>query len=346
MMTEHLLLGLFQEATPAADTIEQLRQMGVADAKITVMSGMPYEPEMLARPPVRGRLGRITLLGAFLGALTALVLSAGLFLLYPLVQGGQPIVPIPPSLIVLFEVTMLGTMGVTFVGFLVVNRFPVFGRPVYDLRITAGSIGVVVQIEDGLTAQAEDIFRARGAYGVQRLENGHRVRSRDWALFAAVVVVLIVAATAVSLLFFYDVIRIPFPTQMVEQDSTGYGQGPRLAAPAEAVPVQGPVLIAGQPASEPIPATAASLQRGQVLFGIHCALCHGQAGAGDGPIAKYFVPRPADLTGERVQDLPDDVLFLVITRGRGIMPALAENLSPIERWDVINHVHSQLNGGE
>jgi mono/diheme cytochrome c family protein len=346
MMTERLLLGLFQEATSAADAVEQLRKMGLVDAKITVMSGIPYEPEMLARPRVRGRLGRITLLGAFLGALIALVLSAGLFLLYPLVQGGQPIVPIPPSLIVLFEVTMLGMMGVTFVGFWVLNRFPVFGRPVYDLRITAGSIGVVAQIEDELMAQAEDIFRARGALDVQRLENGHRVRSRDWALFVAMVIVFAVGATAISLLFFYDVIRIPFPTQMVEQDSTGYDQGPRLAAPAEAIPVQGPVLIAGQPASEPIAISTASLQRGQVLFDIHCALCHGQPGTGDGPLAKYFMPRPADLTGGRVQGLPDDVLFLVITQGRGMMPSLAENLSPIERWDVINHVHSQSNGGE
>ena len=211
-MTERLVLGLFQEATPAADTIEQLRQMGVADAQITVMSGMPYEPEMLARPRVRGRLGRITLLGAFLGALAALVLSAGLFLLYPLVQGGQPIVPIPPSLIVLFEVTMLGTMGVTFVGFWIVNRFPAFGRPVYDLRITAGSIGVVAQVEDGLTAQAEDIFRARGAYDVQRLENGHRVRSRDWALFAAMVAVSPLVQISVS----NELVSATLPLTLIE----------------------------------------------------------------------------------------------------------------------------------
>jgi len=345
-MTERLLLGLFQEPTPAANAIEQLRELGIPDERVTVMSGIPYDPEMLSRPPTRGHLGRITLLGAFLGVLLALVLSAGLFLLYPLVQGGQPIVPIPPSLIVLFEVTMLGTMGVTFVGFWIVNRFPVFGRPIYDLRITAGSIGVVAHIEDGLIAQAEDIFRESGAYEVECLENGYRVRRRDWMLFAATVVVLVVALVGVSLLFFYDIIRIPFPSQMVEQDSTGYVQGPRLAAPAEAVSVAGPALIAGQPASEPVPASAASLQRGQVLYGTHCALCHGETGAGDGPLAKYFVPRPADLTGERVGDLPDDILFLVITEGRGIMPGLAENLSPIERWDVINHVHSQRNGGD
>jgi len=345
-MTERLLFGLFREATPAANAIEQLRELGIPDDQVTVMSGIPYEPAMLARPAVRGRLGRITLLGAILGALLALVLSAGLFLLYPLVQGGQPIVPIPPSLIVLFEVTMLGTMGLTFVGFWIVNQFPVFGRPAYDLRITAGSIGVVAQVEDELVARAEDAFRARGAYDVQSLEKGQRVRRRDWFLFAATVVALVVAGTVVSLLFFYDVLHISFPTQMIHQDSTGYVQGPRLAAPAEAVPVQGPALIAGQPASVQSPATADSLQRGRALFSIHCALCHGSTGIGDGSMSKYFSPRPFDLTSEHVHTLPDDVFFLVITEGLGPMPSLAENLSPVERWDVINYVHSQSRGGE
>ena len=345
-MTERLLLGLFQGATPTANAIEQLQELGISDDRVTVMSGIPYDPEMLSRPPVRGRLGKITLLGAFLGVLLALVLSAGLFLLYPLVQGGQPIVPIPPTLIVLFEITMLGTMGITFVGFWVVNRFPVFGRPVYDLRITAGSIGVVTRIEEGLGGQVEDILRECGAYEVKRLESGHRVRKGDWVRFAAMVGVAVVAATVVSLLFFYDIWRIPFPSQMISQESTGYVQGPRRAAPSEAVPVQGPVLVAGQPASARVPATAESLQRGGELFSIHCALCHGESGVGDGPLAKYFSPRPFDLTSEHVHNLPDDVFFLVITEGLGPMPSLAENLSPIERWDVINHVHSQASGGE
>ena len=63
-------------------------------------------------------------------------------------------------------------------------------------------------------------------------------------------------------------------------------------------------------------------------------------------MGKYFSPRPFDLTSEHVHTLPDDVFFLVITEGLGPMPSLAENLSPVERWDVINYVHSQSRGGE
>jgi mono/diheme cytochrome c family protein len=150
----------------------------------------------------------------------------------------------------------------------------------------------------------------------------------------------LLAAGAILLLFTYEVIKIPFPTQMDDQDSVAYGQGPRLAAPAEAVPVQGPVLIADQPASEPLAADAASLQRGQVLFDVDCALCHGQDGTGMGPISQYFAPRPADLTGDKVQGLSVAEIFMVITQGQGVMPSLAENLEPARRWDVVNYVRS------
>ena len=101
-------------------------------------------------------------------------------------------------------------------------------------------------------------------------------------------------AGIVLLLFLFDYLSIPFPTNMANQVSTGYQEGPRLAAPAEAVPVQGAALIPGpdgqQPGTQPLPATAESVQRGQRLFGVNCALCHGQGGKGDGPLSKYYDP--------------------------------------------------------
>ena len=147
-MAEIQLLGLFYDVTQAADGIQALREQGVPDDQMEVMSGFPYNAEMLGRPKRKSRLGYISLGGAILGVLTALVLSAGLFLLYPLIQGGQPIVPIPPTLIVIFEVTMLGTMWSSFFGLLATNRHPRFREEIYDKRITEGSIGVAVEVAD------------------------------------------------------------------------------------------------------------------------------------------------------------------------------------------------------
>jgi mono/diheme cytochrome c family protein len=118
-----------------------------------------------------------------------------------------------------------------------------------------------------------------------------------------------------------------------------YIEGPRLAAPAASVPLQGPVLIAGQPGSNPIPVTDDSLQRGQVLYDLYCALCHGKEGDGSGPVGTFFSPAPADLTVERVRGLSDSELYLTLSLGQGSMPSLAENLNMVERWDVINYLH-------
>jgi mono/diheme cytochrome c family protein len=333
------VLGLFHEAEPTAETIEGLRQLGVTDERITVLSGVPYRAEMLGRPRARVPLGRVALGGAGLGLLTAVFLTVGIFLLYPLHQGGQPIVPIPPSLIVFFEVTMLGTMWATFFGLLLGNRFPVFKEQPYDPRITEGHVGILVEVDEELADRACELLESNGAHHMHRAKADpapdHRFR-----LFWGGVLGAIAVLGVVLLLLVYEVVKIPFPSNMVHQDSVGYEQGPRLAAPAAAIPVQGPVLIADEPASEPIPATTDSLQRGKGLFGINCAVCHGADGTGSGTLSGFFNPKPADLSSDDVAHLPDAEIFLAITQGRGVMPSLAENLSPAQRWDVVNHVRS------
>jgi mono/diheme cytochrome c family protein len=338
-MAEIQVIGLFHEATPTADTLDRLRELGVPDDKITVMSGVPYTAEMLGRPRPRGRVGRMALIGALLGVSLGAFLSVGIFLLYPVIQGGQPLVPVPPTLIVFFEATMLGTMWTTFFAMLISNRFPTFKTSAYDPRITEGHIGVLAQVDESLGDQVADILIQHGGHHLIREAADPRPDIR-FKVFWPAFLVLIGVATAVGLLFVYDILRIPFPSNMVDQDSVAFDQGPRLAAPAQAVPIQGPVLIAGQPASEPLAATADSLQRGQVLFGINCVVCHGPSGDGTGTLSGFFNPKPADLTGTVVQNLSEDEIFLVITQGFGPMPSLAENLGPQERWDVVNHVRS------
>jgi mono/diheme cytochrome c family protein len=314
--------------------------MGLSDDVVTVMSSVPYEPQMLARPRARNPMPRVALLGAILGLVSAISLLLASFLLYPLVQGGQPIVPIPPSLIIVFEITMLGTMWTIFFGFFAANRLPTLGNPVYDARITLGKIGILVQPEEMRLPEVERALRGAGAVDVRLVVDREGTNGRAWVRAAVVIVGLLLLAAGGSLLFFYDVIQIRFPTNMEHQDSVAHEQGPRLAAPAAAVPIDGPVLIADRPATQPVPADDASLQRGQVLFGINCALCHGADSAGNGPLKGFFTPPPADLTGDDVQSLPEGEIFLVITQGQGPMPSLAENLGVVERWDVVNWVQS------
>jgi mono/diheme cytochrome c family protein len=338
-MADIHLLGLFNNIDAAADAIARLHKQDISDEKILVLSGSPYKPEMLGRPHHHGKVGLASLGGALLGMLLAAFLTAGIFLLYPLIQGGQPLIPIPSSLIVFFEVTMLGTMWASFFSMLVLSGLPVFKAQPYDPRITEGYIGVQVTLDKQLGDQVEQAFKDAGTVGLKRQDLAPAIDLNFRRFWGGVLGVLTVGAV-ISLLFFYDVLHIDFPTNMNEQLSYGFEQGPRLAAPAESVPVQGPALIAGEPASLPVPSSPNSLQRGKTLFGINCIMCHGAGGTGNGAVGAFFNPKPFNLTSSAVQSLQDNELFLVITQGFGVMPPFAENLSPEERWDVINYVRT------
>jgi mono/diheme cytochrome c family protein len=142
-------------------------------------------------------------------------------------------------------------------------------------------------------------------------------------------------------LFAYDLIKIDWVSFMEIQPAFQPMYAP-LPIPADSIPVEGPAYIAalGAPAN-PVPVDAASIARGTELFRINCIQCHGQAGKGDGPVSIYLKNKPANLTGLAVQSLSDGAIFMTISNGvQGKMPALNENLTVRERWDVVNYVRT------
>jgi mono/diheme cytochrome c family protein len=85
-----------------------------------------------------------------------------------------------------------------------------------------------------------------------------------------------------------------------------------------------------------------SKTRGAELFAIHCQMCHGAGGEGNGPVAPFLINyKPANLTSDVVQSKSDGSFFLTISDGLdGRMPALNENLTVSERWDVVNFLRT------
>lgn len=155
-----------------------------------------------------------------------------------------------------------------------------------------------------------------------------------------VIVMLVITPFIVGLLFTYEVIKIPFPTNMAEQPSIDYQEKTRKLPPEGAVPVQGLSVIAEEFPVNPVSADEISLQRGKILYGIHCQICHGEQGHGDGPLGKYFDRTPQNLTTAQITGEFDGSVYLTIVQGFGQMPSLAENLTRRERWDVINYVRT------
>jgi mono/diheme cytochrome c family protein len=94
---------------------------------------------------------------------------------------------------------------------------------------------------------------------------------------------------------------------------------------------------AGRELADPFPPSSTVLARGEKVYRTFCWVCHGETGQGDGPIIPKF-PNPPSYTSERVRALPEGQIFHVITRGKGLMPAYAAQISPEDRWMVIRYV--------
>jgi mono/diheme cytochrome c family protein len=162
-------------------------------------------------------------------------------------------------------------------------------------------------------------------------------------LFKQLVGVFAVVGVLVGILltFTYDVIKIDWPSFMEIQPSYRPMEDP-LPVPERSIPVEGAAYIPNMGAPDnPMAADKASLIRGAELYAIHCQMCHGATGEGNGPISPFLANRPANFISDVVQSKSDGSFFLTISNGvDGRMPALNENLTVSERWDVVNFLRT------
>lgn len=99
----------------------------------------------------------------------------------------------------------------------------------------------------------------------------------------------------------------------------------------------------------PVPATLASLKRGEEIYRRTCATCHGPEGEGNGPVAgPPFGEGPLGLVlpiggpSSLAKALTDGHIYTTISLGRGRMPSY-QRLTREDRWNVVNYLR-ELNG--
>lgn len=79
-------------------------------------------------------------------------------------------------------------------------------------------------------------------------------------------------------------------------------------------------------------------ERGRRRYDIYCAICHDKNGAGKGILfERGKVPTPT-FHQDRLRQVPDGYIFLVITNGFGMMPAYAYPIPVADRWAIVAHV--------
>ena len=191
------------------------------------------------------------------------------------------------------------------------------------------------------------------------------LRTRSWMVLALVLL------TGVGCTPMDDLLVSIFGRSMRDQPSIGAYEDPRLppegavsfasgnfpAAPGEVAvgqpeggvmppPITPLQLLQGHPDAvdleNPIAPDDASLERGEELYMRSCMPCHGEVGAGGGPVTAAGVASFTLIEGP-VLDHSDGYLYSIIRVGRGSMPAYGHQITHYDRWHVVNYVR-QLQG--
>jgi mono/diheme cytochrome c family protein len=87
--------------------------------------------------------------------------------------------------------------------------------------------------------------------------------------------------------------------------------------------------------ANPEAVTQASVDRGWKYYQINCAVCHGEAGLGDGPVARFN--GAPNLSNAITAAKSDGYYFGQIRNGGTIMPSF-NRIPERDRWHVINYV--------
>jgi len=169
-MPDATLLALFRDIDPTADAIEKLHELGLTDDRISVISGVPVPERMLGRPPQWTNVSLLALGGAAAGFAFGLFLNFGTPALYSVHVGGQPLLPFPPGVILLFEMTMLFMLLATFLGVFLESYFPNYRPLEYVAEVSDGKIAVVFRCPTGEQKKFQDAMTKLGAEIVRPAE--------------------------------------------------------------------------------------------------------------------------------------------------------------------------------
>lgn len=169
-MSDTTLLALFEDIDPAANAVEKLYEMGITDENINVISGVPISHRMLGRPHPSTNVSRLALGGAIAGFIFGLFLNFGTPNLYNVPVGGQYITPVPPGLIITFEMTMLFALLATFLGVFLDSYFPNYRPMEYVAEVSDGKIAVFFRCPPGEDQKFTDAMGKVGALSVHPAE--------------------------------------------------------------------------------------------------------------------------------------------------------------------------------
>jgi hypothetical protein len=171
-MSQRYLLALYNNFDEAEAVVKELRTTSIkgfnVNDDLTIKSPIehPEVEEFLGEKPINVQW--FTLVGATLGGLLAFFLIAGSQAnFYAQMKGGKPIVPIPPDMVLTYEMFILGGVYITVLGFLICAGLPARRSPLYSAKVSEDQIGILVKSEDSAAGTLRAIFTKHKALEIQ-----------------------------------------------------------------------------------------------------------------------------------------------------------------------------------
>jgi hypothetical protein len=171
-MSKRYMLALYNDFDDAEAVVKELRSAEIRGFNVgddlVVKSPIehPEVEEFLGHKPVNVQW--FTLGGALLGGTLAFSLIAGSQAnFYAQMKGGKPIVPIPPDLVLTYEMFILGGVYITVLGFLICAGLPAKRSALYSAKVSEDQIGLLVKVDDGSAATLRSIFTKHKALEIQ-----------------------------------------------------------------------------------------------------------------------------------------------------------------------------------
>ncbi len=167
-MARRPILGLFEDANYAAEAGDALKAAEISEEDYDFLTDAPYPEGAFGEREERHRLYVFPFVGALIGLTIGILMTSMTQMAYPMVQGGKPIMSLPPMAVVTYESTMLTAIVFTIIGIIFESRLPKTKKGLYDTRITEGYIGVLVNVEEEQLPQVYSILTQAGAIDVVR----------------------------------------------------------------------------------------------------------------------------------------------------------------------------------
>lgn len=318
------MTALFQKDVELEAVVQSLRETGVLDEQVSIMTPLPWSEQASARVGVMP-LYLVTVIAGLVGIGVGIFFAGGTAAMYPLMTGGKPIVAAPVVGMLAYEAMMLFAIVTTFVTMIVGIRRAHRNVTERDPRIDDGhvALSIVLPPDTHNITMLKHLLERAGALEVRHRHpatsdqhEGKSSRQAAITVFAALCVLAGVLGCS---------------RDMQEQPSYQPQEMPRLHSPIGSVPRDSRTVTAARPEDERV-------STGARLFQINCAHCHGAGGAGDGPASRYLKERPTDLRLPEIQALSERAIYEIVTQGNDVMPPFKGELSAEERRSISVYV--------